>query len=85
MTFSQYLNFKIEDEIDLSTTGSMMQLQNNSDQREMETLKKAQYIYFRTVSYYEQLLRPIFQSFYWQKINLIFENIAASELKSRIE
>ena len=36
---------KIEDEIDLSTTGSMMQLQNNSDQREMETLKKAQYIY----------------------------------------
>ena len=41
---------KIEDEIDLSTTG--MQLQNNSEQREMETLKKAQYIYFRTVSYY---------------------------------
>ena len=36
---------KIEDEIDLSTTGSMMQLQNNSDHREMETLKKAQYIY----------------------------------------
>ena len=34
---------KIEDEIDLSTTG--MQLQNNSEQREMETLKKAQYIY----------------------------------------
>ena len=36
---------KIEDEIDLSTTGSVMQLQNNSEQREMETLKKAQYIY----------------------------------------
>ena len=36
---------KIEDEIDLSTTGSVMQLQNNSDQKEMETLKKAQYIY----------------------------------------
>ena len=36
---------KIEDEIDLSTTENMMQLQNNSDQKEMETLKKAQYIY----------------------------------------
>ena len=36
---------KIEDEIDLSTTENMMQLQNNSEQKEMETLKKAQYIY----------------------------------------
>ena len=36
---------KIEDEIDLSTTENMMQLQNSSEQKEMETLKKAQYIY----------------------------------------
>ena len=36
---------KIEDEIDLSTTENMMQLQNNSEQKEMETLKKAWYIY----------------------------------------
>ena len=36
---------KLEDEIDLSTTENMMQLQNNSEQKEMETLKKAQYIY----------------------------------------
>ena len=45
MAFLQYLNFKIENEIDLSTTENMMQLQNNSEQKEMETLKKAQYIY----------------------------------------
>jgi hypothetical protein len=32
---------KIENEIDLSTTENMMQLQNNSEQKEMETLKKA--------------------------------------------
>ena len=41
VAFSQYLNFKIEDEIDLSTTENIMQLQNNSKQKEMETLKKA--------------------------------------------
>ena len=41
MAFSQYLNFKIEEEIDLSTTENMMQLQNNPEQKEMETLKKA--------------------------------------------
>jgi hypothetical protein len=37
-------------------------------------------------AYYEQLLRPVFSSFYEQKINLnFFENIVGFALKSCID
>ena len=35
---------KIEDEVDLSTTENMMQIQNNSGQGEMETIKKVEFV-----------------------------------------